>query len=164
MNGKATDGGGGSPPKTSPGKQWPPELKMQLIKEIVTAALAFLIVIFTLIVVWRSFTFVGNTQKVGDAKDLLTIMLGLAGVVVGYYFGRVSADAQASQANAKAGQAARENANLKTKAQGISANLDGIIDDSAPAMASDSDAAAAHMAQLRSLRDELHDLATPSVN
>ncbi len=66
---------------------------MQVIKEIVTAALAFLIIIFTVVIVWRSFTFVGNTQKVGDAKDLLTIMLGLAGVVVGYYFGRVSAEA-----------------------------------------------------------------------
>ena len=55
---------------------------MQLLKEIVTAALAFTIIIYTLIVVWHSFTFsMGDATKVGDSKDLLTIMLGLAGVV-----------------------------------------------------------------------------------
>jgi hypothetical protein len=154
----------GSASKASQGKQWTPELQMQLIKEIVTAALAFLIVIYTLIIVWHSFTFVGDTQKVGDAKDLLTVMLGLAGVVVGYYFGRVSADARASQANAKAGEVLSQNANLKAKAQGISANLDHIIDDSPPAMTGDSEAAANHLAQLCSLRDELRDLTAPSMN
>ncbi len=58
----------------------------------------------------------------------------------------------------------RQNVNLKTKAQGISANLDRIIDDSSQAMASDPEAAANHVAQLRSLRDDLHNLTAPSVN
>ena len=135
---------------------------MQLLKEIITAVLAFLIIIRTLLLVWHSFTLVGNTQKVADAKDLLTVMLGLAGV--GYYFGRVSADARASEAKAKADGVLSQNANLKAKAQSISANLDHIIDDSAPAMAGDSQAAANHLTQLRSLRDELHDLTGPSVS
>jgi hypothetical protein len=149
-------------PKTSAGKQWTPELWMQLLKELVTAALAFLIIIYTLMIVWHSFTYVGNTAQAGDAKDLLTIMTGLAGVVVGYYFGRVSADARASQAGAKADGALSQNAQLKARAQGLSVSLNHVIDNSASAMTGDPQAAASHLAQLRSLRDELYDLTGPS--
>lgn len=162
--GHVAGGTAGADTKTSPGRQMTPELWMQFFKEIVTAALAFLIIIYTLIIVWRSFTFVGNTTKVGDAKDLLTIMLGLAGVVVGYYFGRVSADARASQASAKADGVLSQSANLKTRAQGISASLNHVIDASAPAMTGDPQAAASHLAQLRSLRDELYDLSGPGTS
>lgn len=150
-------------PKSSAPKPWTPELRMQLLKEIITAALAFLIIIFTLIIVWRSFPLIGNSTKVAEARDLLTIMLGLAGVVVGYYFGRVSADAHTSQANARADEVLTQNTNLKAKAQEISANLDRIIDNCTPAMSGDSQqATASHLAQLRSLRDEVHDLTGPA--
>jgi hypothetical protein len=151
-------------PSESPRKrQWTPELQMQLLKEIVTALLAFLIVIYTLVIVWHSFTYVGDTTKAGDAKDLLTIMSGLAGVVVGYYFGRVSADARASQASAKADGALSQNAHLKAKAQSISTGLNHVIDNSAPAMTGDPKAAAS-LDQLRSLRDELSELTGSTVS
>ena len=33
-----------------------------------------------------------------DAKDILLLLIGLAGVVIDYYFGRVPADARTTQA------------------------------------------------------------------
>lgn len=161
--GPALEGNGGSADAASAGS-WTPELRMQLIKEIVTAVLAFLIIIFTLVIAWRSFNLIGNAAKVAQAKDVLTVMLGVAGVVVGYYFGRVSGDARASQANASADNISRQNANLKAKAHSISANLNHVIDGSAPAMAGDSQAANSHIGQLRSLRDELYNLGGPSTS
>jgi hypothetical protein len=162
--GPTTTGKASFVPKTSPGKQWTPELRMQLLKELVTAVLAFFIIIYTLAIVWHTFSYVGNTAKAGDAKDLLTIMTGLAGVVVGYYFARVSADAHASQASAKADGVLSQNAHLKAKVQSISTSLNHVIDNSAQAMTGDPKAAASHITQLRSLRDELFDLTGPTVS
>ena len=68
------------------------EQGIQLMKEVVTALLGVIIVGFTLVMGWKAFSYVGEQQKMSDAKDVLLLMLGLAGVVIGYYFGRVPAD------------------------------------------------------------------------
>ena len=149
------------PPAGSRKGQWTPELWMQLIKEIVTGVLAFLIISVTLVTAWRSFDLIGDAGKVTQAKDLLTVMLGLSGAVVGYYFGRISSDARASQANARAESMISENARIKARARGFSANLDHIIDESAPVMADDGGGTARQLDSLRSLRNQMRDLAGP---
>ena len=140
------------------GKQpWTPELKLQFFKEIITALLGLVIIGFTLWFALRCFNLVGNTAKIGDAKDLLTILLGLAGVVVGYYFGRVPADARAAQASNRADTAVRQREQVKAQARGISGQLDNILANGAGDLTR-SGAPAASVAGLRSVRDQLHDL------
>jgi cytochrome c-type biogenesis protein CcmH/NrfG len=79
--------------------------RQQWLKEIVTAVLGIGIVAYTLYMTYRAFGMVGDTTRMGNAKDLLTYLSGFAGVVVGYYFGRVPADARTAQAQQQIGQA-----------------------------------------------------------
>jgi hypothetical protein len=79
--------------------------QQQWLKEIVTAVLGIGIVAYTLYMTNRAFGMVGDTTRMGNAKDLLTYLSGFAGVVVGYYFGRVPADARTAQAQQQIGQA-----------------------------------------------------------
>lgn len=85
-----------------PGSRWTPELVIQAFKELITAIFGVLILVFTLVLAKKTFGFVNNSEQVAQAKDILLLLLGLAGVVVGYYFGRVPADARANQAQEKA--------------------------------------------------------------
>jgi preprotein translocase subunit SecG len=77
---------------------WTPELRLQRFKERVTAILAFLLVMSTLLLTYLAFGMVGEDNRMRDAMGVLSLMFGLAGVVVGYYFGRVPGDARAVQA------------------------------------------------------------------
>jgi len=70
---------------------------IQGFKEVVTALLGGAIVGLTLYLALKTFYYAGDATKYSNAKDILTIMLTVAGVVVGYYFGRVPADALAAQ-------------------------------------------------------------------
>src|SRR5262249_49674914 len=99
----------------SGGTTWTPDLIMHFIKELITGFLAVVIIIITLILIWRTFSYVGETNRFNGARDLLTIVLGLAGAVVGYYFGRVPAEARATQATGRADEAVRQNAEIKAK-------------------------------------------------
>ena len=67
----------------------------------------------------RAFGMAGDATRMGDAKDLLTFLSGFAGVVVGYYFGRVPADARTAQAQQQIGQAVSE----KEQAMGTMGNM-----------------------------------------
>jgi hypothetical protein len=136
-------------------------LKLQFFKEIITALLGLVIIGFTLWFALRCFNLVGNTKKLGDAKDLLTILLGLAGVVVGYYFGRVPADARAAQASNRADTAVRQREQVKAQARGAAGQLDNILADGARG-ATRGELPTASLAGLRSVRDELHDLGAPA--
>jgi hypothetical protein len=77
---------------------WTPDLKMQRCREVITAILAFLLVSSTLLLTYLTFDMVGEGDRMRDAMGVLSLMFGLAGVVVGYYFGRVPGDARAVQA------------------------------------------------------------------
>ena len=70
-----------------------------------TAVLGIGIVAYTLYMTYRALGMVGDATQMGNAKDLLTYLSGFAGVVVGYYFGRVPADARTAQAQQQIGQA-----------------------------------------------------------
>ena len=90
------------------GSKWTPDLKIQAFKEIVTAAMGLAVVIFTLVLAWTSLTYSANDTQMANVKDILLLVLGLAGVVIGYYFGRIPADARATQANEKSQQVTAE--------------------------------------------------------
>ena len=107
----ATDRSNANSPRTPPDpaaaarEEAKSAVRLQWLKEIVTALLGIGIVAYTLYMTYRAFGMVGDPTRMGDAKDLLTYLSGFAGVVVGYYFGRVPADARTAQAQQQIGQA-----------------------------------------------------------
>lgn len=82
--------------------------RLQWVKELVTAVLGVGIVVYTLFWTGRAFAMAGDPVRMGDAKDLLTYLSSFAGVVVGYYFARVPADARTAQAQQQMAQAQQE--------------------------------------------------------
>jgi hypothetical protein len=68
------------------------------VTEIVTGILAIAIVAFTLAMAGLAFSMAGEETRMRDAMPVLTLLFGLAGVVVGYYFGRVPAEKRADTA------------------------------------------------------------------
>jgi multisubunit Na+/H+ antiporter MnhB subunit len=70
------------------------EERMQGLKEWVTALLAFLLIASTMVLTYLTFGMVGKEGQMKDAMGVLSLLFGLAGVVVGYYFGRVPGDAR----------------------------------------------------------------------
>ena len=93
------------PPADAASEEAKSAARQQWLKEIVTAVLGVGIVAYTLYMTYRAFGMVGDATRMGNAKDLLTYLSGFAGVVVGYYFGRVPADARTAQAQQQIGQA-----------------------------------------------------------
>ena len=65
-------------------------------KEVVTALLAFIIVLATVVLLWLSLYPIVNLE---NAKGIFSILGGWVGVVIGYYFGRVPAEKGADKAN-----------------------------------------------------------------
>jgi hypothetical protein len=142
--------------------RWTPELLLQALKEVVTAALGLLIVIFTLVMAYQVFTYVGDEQRISDAKDVLLLVMGLAGVVIGYYFGRVPADARAAQAQGQVEAANAHVAKLGAAAQASSDQVDQILADiaqpSAAARGAEGDGGDRLTDNLRQVRDKLRQL------
>lgn len=139
--------------------KWTPELKMQAFKEIVTAIMGLAVVIFTLVLAWSSLTYSANDAQMSNVKDILLLVLGLSGVVIGYYFGRIPADARTTLANAKAEKAA-------VQASAAADGLDNVIAKAtggAAARGAGGDQAAeenaAAIEELRRVRDNLRSVA-----
>lgn len=144
--------------------RWTPDLILQAVKEVVTAALGLLIVMFTLAMAYKVFTYVGENEKISQAKDVLMLVLGLAGVVIGYYFGRVPADARAAQAQGQTEAANAHVEKLGAVAQATSDQVDQILADiSQPTAAARGagDAVSDRLPDnLRQVRDKLRQLST----
>ena len=101
-------------------------------------------------------------KKIADAKDVLLLLLGLAGVVVGYYFGRVPADARTAQAQQNADAASARAEQVSSQAEAAADQVDAILDRaSEPAAAHARGATAGREAEeassedLRRVRDAL---------
>lgn len=80
-------------------------------KEVVTGCLGFMIVLATMIaamVALLAVFAVGDEKVWAAAKDILVLLVGLVGVVLGYYFGRLPGEARADKAEAEA-RATRSN-------------------------------------------------------
>lgn len=105
------------------------ELQLQVWKEGVTTLIGIAIIGFTLVLAAIIFRWIGvldltsnlDKERLSSAKDMLQIMLGLSGVVLGYYFGRIPADARAAQAQEQANTA-------NAQAQDTSAQADAAAD------------------------------------
>jgi hypothetical protein len=95
--------------------RWTPELIIQRLKESVTALLGLIIIVFTLVLLKQVSDHVGTSDDFSRAKEVLLIVNGLAGVVLGYYFGRVPADARATQAQGEADAAKKETQEVENK-------------------------------------------------
>ena len=111
---------------------WTPEQLIQVFKELVTAVLGVFVVIYTLRLAWDTFGYAGETEKIKDAKDILLLMLGLAGVVVGYYFGRVPADASAARAQDQANAATAKTEQVTAQAQAMANEVEQVMDKITP--------------------------------
>jgi|SRR6185312_8105505 len=145
-------------PKRKGKDPWPPELKIQFFKEVFTAVLALVIVGATTVTAFLSFNMVGDATKMGDAKDLLTIMLGVAGVVLGYYFGRVPSDARAAQATNRADAAVIQSEQMKTKAKNLAGEMDGAMTESTQSATRNGQPPPDH-SRMRTIRDKMLDMA-----
>jgi hypothetical protein len=108
------------------------EQGIQWFKEGVTALLGLIIVGYTLVMGWRVFSFVGDQEKMSDAKDILMLMLGLAGVVIGYYFGRVPADARATRAQQQADAASARAEQLRAEVNTMADKIDYLLEATPP--------------------------------
>jgi apolipoprotein N-acyltransferase len=145
---------------------WTPEQKIQAFKEIITAILGVLIVGFTLFFAIKTFAYVGDS-KITEAKDILHTILGVAGVVIGYYFGRVPADARAVQAQEQADAANAQTEQVNAQTQAVVNQIEQIMDKVTPTSPTARGTGAQPfdtliIADLQRIRDELRALAIVS--
>src|SRR5262245_23075893 len=135
---------------------WTPEQKLQALKEAVTAAIGLLLVLFTLFVAYRAFGFAG-TAEMADAKDILQVTIGLAGVVLGYYFGRAPADARSTQALEQANAATAHAERVNNKGQELADHIDKmLIADALPQSAPNG--GSQMVQELHQLREDLREM------
>ena len=99
---------------------------------------------------------VGDTKKLPSAKDLLLLFLSLTGVVLGYYFGRVPADARATQAQQQATNATAQTAQVGARAEQINQQLGTTTEKVRATRGSTMDDATA--TELEHIRQQLRDL------
>lgn len=92
---------------------------IQIFKEVVTALIAILLVWTTISLVKALLGAIGDEARFNQAKDVLSVMTGLLGVVLGYYFGRIPAEARAAQAQEQAAQAIQKGEQATAQSQMI---------------------------------------------
>jgi hypothetical protein len=86
-------------------------------------------------------------------------MLGLAGVVVGYYFGRVPADARVAQAQQQANAATTQTKEISARAQSVADEIDEALD-AAGGGVTRGGTTGISADELRRLRDKLRQVGT----
>jgi len=93
---------------------------MPRFRERVAAAIALLVVAAGISMMFLAFRYIDEKEKFDRAKDLLLIVNSVLGVVIGYYFNKVSTEARAENAESTARTAtasAREAADARNAAQ-----------------------------------------------
>ena len=99
-----------------------PEPTMGRFREQVAAWIALLVIVAALGMILWSFRYVDDKEKFGRAKDLLLIINPVLGLVIGYYFNKVSTEARAENAEKTARSAtadARQASESRDKAQKV---------------------------------------------
>jgi hypothetical protein len=134
--------------------QWTPEKIIQGFKELVTAVMGLVILIYTIVLAVKVFDYVGDQQKISDAKDILLLMLGITGIVIGYYFGRVPADARATQAQEQANNATAQSEQVSTQSKLAENQIDEIV----ARMTASSEAGSREIAAVAGTENVLDDL------
>ncbi len=105
-----------------------PENFILVFKEVVTAIIAVLIALTTLVTVLNLVPMLGDSDKMTQGKELLSVLTGLFGVVLGYYFGRVPADARAAQAQEQAAKATQQGEQAAAHSDMVSARAEELAD------------------------------------
>ncbi len=98
----------------------PSEPTMGRFREQVAAGIALLVIVAGLGMMLWSFRYLDDKEKFGRAKDLLLIINPVLGLVIGYYFNKVSTEARAENAEKTARTAsadARQASESRDKAQ-----------------------------------------------
>jgi hypothetical protein len=76
--------------------------QLRRFREYVAASIACVIVLGTVIMSALAFVYAGSSENFARAKDLLLFINPFVGVVIGYYFNKVSTEARAENAEATA--------------------------------------------------------------
>lgn len=72
------------------------------LREIVTATIALVVILGSVVMVIQAFNHLGTPEEFARVKDLLLFINPLLGVVIGYYFNRVTSEARAETAETTA--------------------------------------------------------------
>jgi len=83
-----------------------PDPGLKRFREFVAATIAVIVVAGTVLLMIAAFSHVRSPEVFGRVKDLLLIINPILGVVIGYYFNKVSTEARAENAEATARTAA----------------------------------------------------------
>jgi hypothetical protein len=153
--GGEADGGGGNAkrsilPRMAAGSG------LQTFREIVAGLLALGVVATMLLVAFRTLGQIGDSAKVQQTKDLLTVLLGPAGVVLGYYFGRGPAETAATHASKRADDAQADRDAVRARARNAERSLTETIDQMS--IGGRGLGAPDNAETLRRIRDQLHDV------
>jgi hypothetical protein len=106
---------------------------MRLLREVVAATIAVLIVGTSAVMLYIVFTrYVPSADPVSDkhferAKDLLLFLNPLLGVVIGYYFNKVSTEARAEKAEATVETATNTAQEAKAETEKVKSVLNEVI-------------------------------------
>ncbi len=111
-------------PQPQPRKGMSVDAFITIFKEAVTAIIALLLVWTTVRMAASLLAFVGDATRMSQAKDLLGVLTGLMGVVLGYYFGRIPAEARAAQAQEQASQAISQSEQAKAQTEALGAQAE----------------------------------------
>jgi hypothetical protein len=79
-----------------------PDPAMSRFRERVAALIAVLVIFAAIAMLVIAFLYIGDSEKFARAKDLLLIINPVLGVVIGYYFNKVSTEARAESAESTA--------------------------------------------------------------
>jgi hypothetical protein len=129
-------------------------IALQWTREIITAVIAAVIVGGTIWIAYRAVSSVGTQTEAAAIKDLLTIMLGPLGVVIGYYFGKVPAESQAAEATRRADAAITDRVEVRAKVQQVASDLDRVERTQLAGAAARGEAAPTSQ-ELQAIRDRL---------
>jgi hypothetical protein len=104
-------------------ESWTPEFVIQAFKEFVTAIVGLILVVAA---VWLMVRTVGLTDhtRFEDARTILDVLVGLVGVVLGYYFGRIPAEARADQAQKQSVAATEHAERVRAKGEELGASVE----------------------------------------
>jgi hypothetical protein len=77
------------------------EIILRYVREIAAHLIAAVILIGFALIMWGAYAQIGNADNYHQAKDLLLLFQGLVGVVMGYYFNRVTTEKRAEKAESE---------------------------------------------------------------
>lgn len=98
------------------------DMALSRFRERVAAFIALLVIVSALAMIGFAFHYIDDNDKFARAKDLLLIINPVLGVVIGYYFNKVSTEARAENAENTARTAtadARQAAESRNQAEGV---------------------------------------------